>query len=111
LTSDIVASNLASKSRHLRLVRVEPLLHLRAVVVLPRETDRNGSVAGRRVQHHLDVRVALRIERVVLQHHLHGARVARLVLRENRLVLKVRLAARRALEVVELDDEHLGAFR
>ena len=50
-----------------------------------------------------------RVERVVLHDEPHRAGIARLVLREDRLVLHVRLTAGGALVVVELDDQHLGA--
>ena len=96
--------------RERRLVRKNPLDHRVFPIVSPRKTHGHGGFARGRMNGVGDIRVALGIERVVLEHVPHCSGLLGLKLCQDRLVGHVRITTGWALKVVELDDEHAGTF-
>ena len=105
-----VARRLAHRRRrHRRLMRVQPLFQRLGPCSARRQPNGDGGLAGRRVEHRRHIRVALGSSGKSFITSLTAPGLRGLVLREDRLVVHVRLRAGRALVVVELHDEHLRA--
>ena len=86
-----------------RLVGEQPVLHRVGLALFAREPDGDRRFA-RRLVRAAAMRVAFGIQREVLRDERDLAGILLLQLRQDRLVLREGLSARRALIVVELDD-------